>query len=482
MTQAIEAKPVDPPETVRQMLRAQVDVTTRLLGTSYAGNLRQWLETYEQFLAIYTDPALRRSVKLSRFNDLFRAMFIDRHPAYPLYRHWYNLVEQSPEFIPPVAVEPTPRITTEIEEAQEAAHDINEPRPFVRIESSDEADENEDTVETTPRRGGRGVLLLVIGLLVLVVIAAVILTRGNSPDSGSPLNPTPVLPTVAVVSDVPTDIIPVALSTDEATATTVPTNEPTVQATIVPAALATNTDVPPTDPPLPTETSVPTETFTPVPTDTPLPTFTPSPTLPPTGLHGQQDLLRVVEAQTAPPWTGDEFLHGEDGDYWRLGTGSTVPGGSFIEIAIPPDMLEAAYGNDAADRIQSIEADMELITFNPPLLIDRQVYFGLMLQPVNDPGRAVGAQVQVEQPGVFSIGQRLGGTVTITMQRSVGAQIARVRLQRDLTRNVMIVFVNDEPVGPPLEFQGDGNPVMPVLYVREGGVIVHITRWQVTLS
>ena len=93
------------------MQRTQVDVTTRLLGASYAGNLRQWLETYEQFLAIYTDPNLRRSAKLSRFNDLFRAMFIDRHPAYPLYRHWYNLVEQSPEFPAPPTSEPTPRIT-----------------------------------------------------------------------------------------------------------------------------------------------------------------------------------------------------------------------------------------------------------------------------------------------------------------------------------------------------------------------------------
>jgi hypothetical protein len=90
--------------------------------------------------------------------------------------------------------------------------------------------------------------------------------------------------------------------------------------------------------------------------------------------------------------------------------------------------------------------------------------------------------VQVDQPGVFTIGQRTGGTVMITMQRSDGAQIARIRLQRDLARSVMVVFVNDEPVGPPLDIAGSSNPVVPVLYVREGGVIVHITRWQVTLS
>ena len=42
-----------------------------------------------------------------------------------------------------------------------------------------------------------------------------------------------------------------------------------------------------------------------------------------------------------------------------------------INIAIPQQVLETMYGNFAADRIQSIEADLELATFNPPLLIDR---------------------------------------------------------------------------------------------------------------
>ena len=49
---------------------------------------------------------------------------------------------------------------------------------------------------------------------------------------------------------------------------------------------------------------------------------------------------------------------------------------------------------------------MELITFNPPLLIDNQVFFGMMLQPVNDPARSVGAQIQVPEAGVFNLGQR----------------------------------------------------------------------------
>ncbi len=37
-------------------------------------------------------------------------MFIDRHPAYALYRHWYDLTEQAPEFPAPPTDEPMPRL------------------------------------------------------------------------------------------------------------------------------------------------------------------------------------------------------------------------------------------------------------------------------------------------------------------------------------------------------------------------------------
>jgi hypothetical protein len=282
-----------------------------------------------------------------------------------------------------------------------------------------------------------------------------------------------------------------------ATADDTPTDPPTVAATDIPVestmpalgeitATLTRT---PTMTPLPSDTATPSETptdaptFTWTPSNTPAPTFTPSPTLPPGGLRGEQDLLRAVNGVSAPTWwSSDEFSHSDEGDYWRLGTGSPISGDSVIEIPIPQPMLEALYGNNAADRIQSVEAEMELITFNPPLLIDNQVFFGLMLKPINNPARAVGAQVQIPEAGILNIGQRIGDTVTITMQRSVGAQVARIRLVRDLNGNALAVFVNDEQIGPPLDFAGSNNPVVPVLYVHAGGVIVHVNRWEITLG
>ncbi|MCC6805225.1 MAG: hypothetical protein IT319_20265, partial [Anaerolineae bacterium] len=484
MSQIVDSKPTDPPETVRQLQRTQVDVTTRLLGEAYAGNMRQWLNTYEQFLAIYTDPSLRRSVKLTRFNDLFRAMFIDRHPAYPLYRHWYNLVEQAPEFPAPPTSEPTPRIT-EVEDEEE---DIF--RPFVRVEPPEPPDDDEDDEPEArpPRRIGRALLVIALGLVILVAIGAVIVSQGGLDGLLSAINTTPTVePTIPSVVAATTDEV-ITETPEDAAPTIAPTSIP-VEATMPGLSDITATltrtptpTLPPSDTPEPTETPTDAPTETPTPTDTPTPTSTSSPTLPPGGLRGDQDLFRAVNSMNAPGWSADEFSFDTEDGYWRLGTGAAVPGGTVIEIPIPQPVLEAMYGNNAADRIVSVEAELELVTFNPPLLIDNLVFFGMMLKPINNPSRAVGAQVQIPEAGVLNIGQRIGDSVTISMQRSVGSQIARIRLVRDLNGNLIVVYVNDEQVGPPLQFAGRDNPVIPVLYVHAGGVIVHVNRWRVTLQ
>ena len=314
MAQVVDSKPADPPPGLREMQRTQVDVTTRLLGPSYAGNLRQWLETYEQFLAIYTDSNLRRSARLSKFNDLFRAMFIDRHPAYPLYRHWYNLVEQSPEFPAPPTSEPTPRITETEDEAIE-------PRPFVRVESSDPVDEeyDEEPVERAPRRIRPAALLIAVGGLILLAIAAVFISRGGVGGDDPLITPTaassalgtaPQIVAAATTDEAPTDT-PTALLPTLAQPTDKPTTVPVVLNTVPPRG--SETAVPsrtPTFTPTSTDTPTPTVTYTFTASNTPLPTSTPSATLPASGLHGQQDLLRLISNIQSSDWTAEQFSVG----------------------------------------------------------------------------------------------------------------------------------------------------------------------------
>src|SRR5690606_5587142 len=130
MQQIIDELPDEPDEQVRTTHHRLLDGTMRLLGESYASNLRLWSYTYEAFLAAYTDRTVRRSARLSRFNELFRSMFIDRHPAYPLYRHWYELTERAPEFPAPPTDEPTPRLTdaedSDLEAIGEPAYDAGQ--------------------------------------------------------------------------------------------------------------------------------------------------------------------------------------------------------------------------------------------------------------------------------------------------------------------------------------------------------------------
>jgi hypothetical protein len=199
-------------------------------------------------------------------------------------------------------------------------------------------------------------------------------------------------------------------------------------------------------------------------------------------LRGEQDLMRVVSAWGSATWDAEQFSPIPDNDgSWRLGTGAAVPGENVIEIALPPDVLEAVYGENAAERIQSVEVELELITFNPPLLIDDQVFFGAALEPVNGAGDETGVQINVEEAGVFNIGRRVGDDVTLMMQRSVGAQIARIRLVRDPSNDTLVLFVNDSQVGTAIDFVDEDTPVSPVIYVRAGGVIVYVHRWQVIL-
>ena len=104
-------------------------------------------------------------------------------------------------------------------------------------------------------------------------------------------------------------------------------------------------------------------------------------TVPPGGLHGDQDLLQLISDLRSSNWTPDQFSPGEDGSYWRLGVGSAVPNPGVIQVAIPQDVLDTIYGSNASQRIVSLDAELELATFNPPLLIDNNTDFAIAEMP-----------------------------------------------------------------------------------------------------
>ncbi len=489
MAQLIDARPDLPPEQLRIGHALQADLTARMVGEGYAGTLRQWRDTYEAFSSSYSDKALRRSARLARLNELFNAMFIDRHPAYSLYRHWYSQIEQSPEFPAPPTDEPLPRLDeSAVIEAADALP------PLTRHEAASSS------------RGRRSRPLLFGALLLggLVVVAAVFaLSRMGGPAAEaaatdinvvdaagtlgitvSPSSPTPASAAAATnaASAAPTNR---PAGTSARTATLRPTlpagaTEVAVAATLPPRASATSSAARSATP-----NASPTRELTPSPTaspsHTPTASLTPRPTLPPQGLQGEQPLLRGEPGEIAA-FLGSpaHFIPALDPGQWRLGEGGAGGGGELLTVAPTAAILDQRYGADAAARVVRTQANLELITYNPPLIVDQDVYFGLLLMSVDNPALTAGLQINLVAPDIIQLSQREGDRVTPISQRTRGTALA-VRLERDLDAEVVRVFVNGQPLGGSIPFVDGREPVVPLLYIHDGGVIAHVEDWSLTL-
>ncbi|MEO8608259.1 MAG: hypothetical protein ABI690_10275 [Chloroflexota bacterium] len=492
MMSAIERRPDKPEDIIYSAQQRMTDVTTRLLGDTYAVNLRGWRDTYEQFLHVYTDNSVRRSEKLNRFNQLFRAMFIDRHPAYPLYRHWYEVTENSPEFPAPPTDEPTPQLTEAISETEYKGSRYAEKEDGARV--------------TLPRLkiSPRLILALVGG--VIVVVALAVISNVISNNSAAPI--------VAVtITDTPTQNLtqtqaagqasPLPLQNATGTTSTpkgtldpanitptlpinpaeliTPTIRPTSLPTLPPPPLSTVAS----DTPQPTSTPLPSHTpsNTPAPSVTPPPSLTPTATLPPGGLQGQQDLLAAFNRITPLPWNTDAFslVNTVDSAYWRLGS-NTPSDQDFIAITLPADLLESFFGNDAATRIRRMEVEMTLTTYEPSLVASNSVYFGALFTAADDLTQTAGLHVQLVQPGVINLGQRSGKQVQTVSQRSVNAVVIRARLERDPASGAITLFFNGEQIGGAIQFVRPDAAILPTLYVKSTGVIVSVTTWNITLK
>jgi len=61
--------------------------------------------------------------------------------------------------------------------------------------------------------------------------------------------------------------------------------------------------------------------------------------------------------------------------------------------------------------------------------------------------------------------------------------VVRVRLERDLKTGDITAYANGAQLGQPIPFTRADAPILPVLFVKSGGVIVSVTGtgWVVTL-
>jgi len=482
----MEQKPDEPVTEVRDTHHFMVAVTERLLGTEYSATVKQWRDTYDQFLTAYTSPE-RRNKRLERMNELFRAMFIDRHPAYGLFRHWYSVLEASPEFPAPPTDDPTPRIRADVAVPDEEYQGS-------RYKKSDDDDR-----PSAPRQGlPRGLILGFVGILVAggALLAVLSFSNESTPiEIAVTISATPDTVAsgdndddgIAVAQNQPTTEadtpIPIA-NVDGATPENFET--PTPISTVDPieggAITNTPTDIPPTatathtftpSPTVPTNT--PTITFTPSPTNTPLPaTETP---LPEQGIQGTEDLLDLFNRINTVPFNPESFFAIDNG--WRMGT-STATDNDILTIRVPSELLETYYGNNASTRIRMVEADLTLRVINPDVVNEEDVFFGMLLESVDD-GNNLGVQIEVAGDTAINVLQISNNETSFVSQRSVNAVIVRLRMERDLTTGNISIFINDTIIGTPISFLDPVAPIVPALFVKDGGVLIGVTNWNVTL-
>ena len=456
MQQVIEARPDTPDNALLEAHRWLVSTTEEMLGAEHGKTLRQWQETYEQFLATYIDPDLRRSERLARFNELFRAMFLDRHPAWPLYRHWFERTEQQPEFPGAAGETATAAVGTREEEQERSVpqdRSAAPEKPLVPFSGDDEFPELPES-EPAQRLVSRRVTLGALAAITALILLLVLVTAPGREGGPAPVSATEV---------------PAAVGSAEEESSAAGESP---AAAIVPAS---PTALPASATPLP----APTATRTPAPTATVLPTAT----LPPLGLQGRQDLLALLgnlHGSESLPWSAEVFAPMEAGPGWRLGVGSEGDG-SRIAVGLTRGLLETAYGNEAATRIRRMDVTLVLRDYNPALLRENAVWFGAALEADDEPEAAGGVRVRLAQPGVINLLQRRGEQLLTVGQRTVNAVVARLRLERDVEAETLRVYFNDEALGEPIPLT-PGQALLPTLTVRRGGVVVSVTDWQLTLQ
>ncbi len=454
LMQEIDRHVDEPQENVREAIHFQADVTEDLLGFQHAQMMLGWRDTYEAFLSVYQGDK-RRSQKLEAMNELFKAMFIDRNPAYPLFRHWYRAVEAMPE-------EPEP--------PEEEAAAITAPEPVEHAQPAESiAMEMEAEVTERSAGGNRWLfnLALAAGLILVLGGLLSLVGSGQLDDLLAALLPEPAAtaaPPTAVVAaeaDAQREVAP-ALDEredpDESEAAA-----PTPAATSMPEPTAAATDIP---------TVIPTQA------SAAEPTAAPTLDLPAEGLNGAQNLLELFGSAVAEPILSDSAFRRQNGS-WRLGSASASDG-ETIFLYPPADLLEWHYGNEAASRISRAQAEITLQSANPAEA-EEEVYFGIAFRSASG-DEIAGVQVQQIGSQVISLALYQDGAANFVSQRSVNNVIARLRLERDASSGAVSAYFNDAPVGEPMAFAPADEAILPVIFVRDGGVVIGVSAWEVTLE
>lgn len=448
---AVSSSP-EPDPTLAEALKTIAAVTLERLGPDQAHQVRQWDDTYRAVLDTYTTQRLSRREKLAAFDRHFASLFITRHPAYPLFRHWKSLVEQSPPEEP----------------EQDMIHLDTMTAEEGPVYEEDRAAERKAIAPRSEEGGDRVWNRIIIGavlVLLLAVAGALVRTLGSGADKRPPTTgpePTTGLATVPAVAGIQT---PVAVSPT-------PSPQPTATATpdVTPSPQATATEVlPPTSSPTPFVTS------TLVPSQTPAPVaMLEVPGM--TSTHG--DLLAALAQLPADTWPGPAGALTLDAEgEWLLTTGAGDAREVLVQLS--PQLLSALFQPGAANSLRRVDAVLELVRYNQASLAEGGVSFGL--GATNPLGQWTVGQVQFLDTNFVSLGLNQNGRFRSTTEFPQPDPQLRLSVRRtDAT--TLSFFVNERLLGDSVFLFPQAEPVTLILYASGRDVVVRIRSLELDYS
>jgi hypothetical protein len=455
-----------PDPAIAGALSKIVTVTLETLGPDYAHQVRQWEEMYQAVLDTYTTQRMARREKLAAFDRHFASLFITRHPAYPLFRHWESIVEQLPpdepeddmiqlEESPPVGGEETPAYLEE----------DREPEPAPKRESGSDLPWNWIIA---------GAVVLLIAALGLAVLRS--MGGDQNPSGEIAIRPTEVLGTAPVVR--PDNTQPAAA--------VAPTRTAALTAVVVqPSDTPTWTPVPPTvtptsPPPTVTPSTIPTETSAPTlfVTSTLIPSQTPAPVAAVPLSDSNRDVLVALTALPENAWPGPQgaFAPG-DGGAWILSTANGD--NSQLTIELPPGLLNAMFQPGTATTLRRADAVFELISYDQTALSDGETGFGLGAKNID--GQQTIGQVQFVESNFISLGLNQNGQFRSSTQ--FPQQKPQIALSvRRTNANTLSFYVDDRWLGDSVFLFPQGEPLALVLFASGKNVVVQVSAFEIDFS
>lgn len=465
----------EPDPALADALAAIVRVTLDRLGPDHAHQVRQWEEMYRAVLDTYTTQRLTRREKLAAFDRHFASLFITRHPAYPLFRHWKSLVEQ----LPPDEAE------------DDMIHLDDLAREIAGASAPTYVDDEEASTETRAPAAARESKksddrawnrVIIIAALLLVAALGVALARNlGTEDRQEPTSapePTSVLATLPAIA---------------------PLNTPQTEVAgqVISAPLPTSSPVPPSPPPTAMPSATPTAEITATATAAPTEDRTPSltPTLFVTStLVPSRTSAPVVEAAPASTGTRGDLLAGlvslpaeslpgpsgaltpNDDGTWTL---STREDAGQMVVELPPELLSALFQPGVANTLRRADAILELVSYNQAAISDGGVAFGL--GATNGLGQQTIGQVQLVDTDFVSLGLNLNGQFRSLTEFPLQELRLAFSVRRTDTTTLSF-YVNDRLLGDSVFLFPQGEPVTLLLFAAGRDVVVRVQSFVLDYS